>query len=137
DPESGRAALEHLRTGAPLDSAAGSRTFLSVTRLCSGSDQPTSPDLRCRIHPGSVTATIPGGMMRKAMIAAALLTMAVSAPAAGQCGWTFGFLDGATTPTGDAGDYLKTGFNGGVLIGMRTPAGKVGFVIETQFHRHS
>lgn len=75
--------------------------------------------------------------MRKAMMAAALLTVAVSMPAAAQGGWSFGFMGGVTMPTGDAGDNLKTGFNGGVLIGMRNPAGKVGFGIETQFHRHS
>ncbi len=75
--------------------------------------------------------------MRKVMIAAALLTMAVSAPAAAQGGWSFGFLGGATKAVGDLDDSFNLGFNGGVLIGMRNPGGKVGFGIETQFHRFS
>ncbi len=75
--------------------------------------------------------------MRKVMIAAVLMTAAAAMPAAAQGGWSFGFIGGATMPTGDAGDALKTGFNGGVLIGMRSPGNKVGWGIETQFHRHS
>jgi opacity protein-like surface antigen len=85
---------------------------------------------------GSI-ATIPGGMMRKVMIAAAIMTVAVSAPAAAQGGWSFGFLGGATMLTGDAENALKTGFHGGALIGMRHPGGKIGWGVETQFHRHS
>jgi opacity protein-like surface antigen len=68
----------------------------------------------------------------------AILAFTVSSNAVAQGGmgpFSVGISAGASVPTGDLGDELKTGFNIGAQVGVKPVGLPIGFRLDAQFNR--
>lgn len=81
--------------------------------------------------------------MKRVVIAVAALAFAGAAQAQGAgstssgSGLSFGIGGGATFPTGDASDLLKTGFNVMGLVGFEVPMIPVALRVDAIYNHHS
>lgn len=75
---------------------------------------------------------------RWSVLGAGIFALTVSSPALSQSSTnpaSFGVSAGASIPTGDLSDVVKTGFNVGAQVGVRQPAWPIGLRLAGQWNR--